>query len=449
MKRILLASLVFLALSGTALAQEFRTGYFLENYSYAYRINPAAPIEGKPYFFGGIGLGNVSAEVHTNLSVPSFLTPLTFEDGTSSLVLPLLRSEFSLEEALAGFSVNNELLANANVNLLTVGYQSDVSRWSVELNLRADAYAGMPLDIFSALKTAQLNGISDWHDRYSFAGFCLEADSYTELALGYSRRIGDQLTVGGRVKGLFGLGYTGINIDASIAPGVEKDVKLGLDASLNVSSPVDMSLPTSTINGKRYYDFSQVDFADFAVKNIFGTKKSLAGWGLGFDLGVTYEPIEGLYISAAANDLGFLSWKGNVGAAWHIDSEIGEDWREFLRLEDTSGRFTSGLNYSINAGVKYKMPFYDRLSVGLLGTFQKNYKEARLGIDITPLDFISIAATGAIGTMGGQFGAALNLKFPIVNFFIGTDAFLYNFTPEMIPLDKINTMITTGLLIAI
>ena len=162
-----------------------------------------------------------------------------------------------------------------------------------------------------------------------------------------------------------------------------------------------------------------------------------------------YEPIEGLYISAAANDLGFLSWKGNVGAAWHVDSEIGEDWRDFLRLEDTSGRFTTGLNYSFNAGVKYKMPFYDRLSVGLLGTLQKNYKEARLGIDVTPLDFISIAASGAIGSQGFNFGAALNLKFPIVNFFIGTDAFMYNFTPQMIPLDNVNTMVTAGLLIAI
>jgi len=449
MKRILLVLSLLLAFAGSALAQEFRTGYFLENYSYAYRINPAAPIEGKPYFFAGLGLGNISAEAHTNLSVPSFISPFQEADGTTSLVFPLLRSEFSLEQALAGLSVNNELLANANVNILTVGHQSDISRWSVEINARAYAFAGMPLDLFSAFKTAQLNGYSEWTEKYSFAGLHIDANSYTEIAIGYSRKVGDKLTVGGRFKGLIGLGYTGVNLDASVAPGVEKDVKLSLDAGLNVSTPVDVSLPSSMINGKRYYDFSNVDFKNFALKSLFGTKKSPAGWGLGLDLGITYEPIEGLYITAAANDLGFLSWKGNVGAAWHIDSEIGEDWKEFLRLEDTSGRFTTGLNYSVNAGVKYKMPFYDRLSVGLLGTFQQYYKEARLGIDITPLDFISIAASGAIGSQGFNFGAALNLKFPIVNFFIGTDAMFFNFTPQMLPLDKLNTMITTGLLIAI
>ena len=450
MKKSLLVALLVLAATGSVFSQEFRTGYFLENYTYAYRLNAAAPIEGDSYFFGAIGLGNISAEAHSNLALTSFLSPLKNADGSTSLVFPLGSLDFTLEQALAGFSSNNEILANANINILTFGHQTDISRWSVELNARANAYAGMPIDIFSALKTAQLNGLKDWHDTYSFAGLHINADSYVELAIGYSRKVGDLLTVGGRLKGLVGAGYAALDMDASISPGQVKDVKANLDASIGVSSPVPISLPSSQQGSKKYIDFtgyedfSQVRFADF-----FGSQKGPAGWGLGVDVGLTFEPLDGLYITAAANDLGFINWKGNVGAAWHIDSEIGDDWKDFLKLEDTSGRFTSGLNYSVNAGVKYKMPFYDRLSVGLLGTLQKHYKEARLGIDITPIDFLSLAASGAIGSQGFNLGAALNIKFRFLNFFIGTDAVFFNYTPQMIPLDKVNSMVTTGLVITI
>ncbi|MBR4809884.1 MAG: hypothetical protein IK031_06365 [Bacteroidales bacterium] len=452
MRKALLASILFVTIAGSAFAQEFRTGYFLENYSYGYRINSGAPIEGKPYFFAGLGLGNVSLDARTNLSVPSFLSPYTAADGTTSLVFPLLLSDFSLEEAIAGFSADNNAAVRMNLNLLTVGHQSDFNRWSAEINLHGNAMVGIPIDFFSIAKTGLLHIADDsweWTDRYSFAGLHASVDSYAEIALGYSHKIGERLTIGGRVKGLLGLAYVGLDLEAAAAPGVTKDVKAEVDGSVMIASPISLDLPSYQSGGKTYYD-TEALINGFDFLSLLNGKKGPCGWGLGFDLGVTYELIDGLYLSAAANDLGFISWNG-IGVGYHIDNELGDDnyREELLRFENISGKFTSGLDYSFVLGAKYKMPFYDRLSAGLLGTFQKYYSEARLGLDITPLDFISVAASAAIGTYGFNFGAALNLKFPIVNFFIGTDAMMYNFTPQMIPLDEINTMVTAGLLIAI
>lgn len=456
MKKIILASLLLAAAAVSVAAQEFRTGYFLENYTYSYRINAGAPIEGKPYFFAGLGLGNTTLETHTNLSVPSFLSPVTDENGVVSLVIPLATPEFTLEEALAGLSSENMLGMGLNYNLLTVGQQTSFNRWSVEINARTSAYLSAPLDVFGIAKTLLLNAGKDsweWNEKFSFAGLHVGADAYTEIALGYSQKIGDMFTVGGRVKGLIGLAYVGIDLDASAAPtpaGTEKDVIAEVDGSFNIASPLDIGFESYQSGGKSYYNLNALP--DFT--NILNRNKKPVGWGLGFDLGVTFQPFEDLYITAAANDLGFMSWNGNLCGSWKVDSAIDFDNEEeykstLMRVENTSGRFSTGLNYSFNLGAKYKMPFYNRLSVGLLGTLQKNYKEARLGVDVTPLDFVSLAASAAVGSQGFNFGAALNLKFPIVNFFIGTDAFLFNFTPQMLPLDKLNTVITTGLLIAI
>lgn len=451
MKRLLLAITLLLAVAATARAQEFRTGYFLENYSYAYRINPAAPIEGKPYFFAGLGLGNVTAEAHTNLSLPSFIA----RDKNGELAFPLLSSDFTMEQALSGLSSVNDLGLNLNMNLLTIGWQGQNNRITAEVNLRSDSYLFVPIDMFSLVKLG-LSSLADseFDQKYSFAGLDVGTDLYTELAVGYTQRIGDMLTVGGRIKGLFGIASVGAGLDFSVQPGLEKDIAGAVDGTLHVAAPITVPIGKFDYEGKQYYDIAATDVSD--LSGLWNqSAKGTAGWGLGFDLGVTFEPIDGLYLSAAVNDLGFINWNCSVNGHMFYDSNTmgeldSEDYKTILAMEVLNGgRYTTALNYSIHAGAKYKMPFYDRLSVGLLGTMQRHYKEARLGLDITPLDFISLAGSAALSNYGGSLGAALNLKFPIVNFFIGTDAFFFNLTRQFIPVDPVNSTVTVGLLLAI
>jgi len=452
MKRVLFCFAFLLTLTYAVSAQEFKTGYFLDNYTYGYRINPAAPIEGDPYTFFSIGVGNITSEVHTNFPFSSVIS--NAKDG-SGLVLPLLNNGYSESEILASLEPFNNLQMNNSVNLITFGHQGYESRWSVEINLRNDSYLSLPSDFFSFVKRG-LAGLAsgEYNDIYKFDGLHMDTNLYTELAVGYTAKIGDKVTIGGRVKGLMGFAAVNADWNLDIGPGATKDVNLDTDADINASAPILESVfATYSEGGKSYYDLEQT-YGNLGKLSVPDVKSLIGSYGIGaaLDLGVTVEPVSGLTLSASVNDLGLMSWKSSVKA--HIDyvGELdGEEYGRGLGVENLAGsRYTTLMNYSIHAGAKYRMPFYDRLSVGLLGTFQQHNKEARLGIDITPIDLISLAASAAYGTFGTNVGAALNIRFPGVNLFVGADGMLFNFIPKTpVPQNKVNTTLTAGLVIAI
>ena len=449
MKKLLLAGFLTLA-AGVAFAQDFKTGYFLDNYVYSYRVNPGASLDGKPGTFVGVGIGNISASANSNLSVSSFLN--------KDMDRLFFDSAVSLEEALAGFEPQNSLLVNANVNLITFGRQTDHNRFSVELNARSDSYFYIPKDFVATAKGA-LEGLSTgtWGKDYVFSGLQANANLYTELAFGYTHKLSDALTIGGRFKGLVGLADVNANMDADvhIQNWKESDeiVSGKVNGTVHLASPVALDFAKNGNN----YDLFGTDYEQILNSLLHDNHRKIAGWGAAIDLGVSYEPIEGLTLDASLLDLGFIRWNSTINGNFCFDESVktgegGSDLASRILAVEDSGLpgYASLLNYTIHAGAKYRMPFYDRLSVGLLGTIQKHYKEVRLGANVSPLDFLSIAASGALTTFGGDFGLALNLRVPGVDFFVGTDAVVFAAGPiQNFFGKKLNTLLTAGLVIAI
>jgi len=75
MKKAILFSTAILAafcFSSNAVAQNLESGFFLDNYTYTYRLNPALMPDNN---FIAIGVGNVSAGIASKLGVGSFLYP--------------------------------------------------------------------------------------------------------------------------------------------------------------------------------------------------------------------------------------------------------------------------------------------------------------------------------------------------------------------------------------
>ena len=449
MKKLLLAGFLSLV-AGVALAQDFKTGYFLENYTYSYRTNPGASLDGKPCIFFGVGIGNVTANVNSNLSVSSFLN--------REMDALFFDSSVSMEDAMAGFNPDNSLLLNANVNLVTFGRQTDLDRFSIEINARSDSYLNLPYGAISATKRA-LEGLAtkNWDNDFVFSGLRADANLYTEIAFGYTRKLGDEFTVGGRFKGLVGMADLSANMDADVHL---RDIKTSdetvsgkLDGVVRLASPVQLDIATY----KNHYDLYTTDYAQLLDDLLHGTHRKIAGWGAAVDLGVTYEPIEGLSLSASLLDLGFIRWNSTINGTLAFDKTIktgegGADiGSEIFSLEDTGEKaYTTLLNYTIHAGAKYKMPFYDKLSLGLLGTVQSNYKELRLGANIAPLDLLSIAASCGLTNYGTDFGLALNLRAPFLDFFVGTDALILPSGPiKTMFSKKLNTLLSAGLVITI
>lgn len=132
----------------------------------------------------------------------------------------------------------------------------------------------------------------------------------------YGKMITNELNVGAKVKFLLGAG----NIDAciksmNVTMGYDK-WQLRADGQLNIAVN-GLKAPTYQESGKDLNKpdmRNQIDYDGIDLDS-FGT-----GFGLGFDLGATYDRhkfVPGLTLSAALTDLGFISWKHNVNAATH------------------------------------------------------------------------------------------------------------------------------------
>ena len=108
----------------------------------------------------------------------------------------------------------------------------------------------------------------------------------------------------------------------------------------------------------------------------------------------------------------------------------------------------SGLAATLHAGIEAKMPFYERLSFGLLGTHRFNgaysWTEGRLAANVMPVDCIGLAASCAVSNFGGSFGGIVNFVFPGFNFFVGVDSFMLKVSPQYIPVEKFNTNLALG-----
>ena len=76
-------------------------------------------------------------------------------------------------------------------------------------------------------------------------------------------------------------------------------------------------------------------------------------------------------------------------------------------------------------GAEYRMPFYDRLSLGALysGRFGSGYgrQTGRVSLNWNPLDFLSMSTSASLNRLGESFGFALNLHPAGVNLLIGCD----------------------------
>ena len=448
MKR-LFATLILLSAATAAFAQEFKTGYFLDNYTYSYRINPATAIEGDSYYFFSLGIGNITGEARTNLSMFDFLLPDPTDPGM--YLFGLTDSNVSYQDAVKGFADVNKIIFGLNENILSFGHHGDESRWTVELNLRTDNRMKIPGDFFRGTKAALLSLSNDDSaaQHYDFKDLSLNSSTYGELAASYSSKIGDYVTLGGAVKALFGIASTRYSLSLTVDPRSDVPDKITAkgDGNFQLAFPVDLDLPEKQIGGQSYYDFDPIYDGTYSFANRWKGKKGLPGFGLAFDLGLTVEPTDNLYIEASILDLGFMNWKAQENSRFNVNGNV-DKYTDVFAFEELSGkRYTHLLTWTAHLGAKYRMPFYDRLSVGFLGTMQPLFKEARLGIDVTPADWVSIAVSGAINDFGPDFGAALNLRFlPGINFFVGTDALVFKFKDGM-PVGNLSTAVNGGLTI--
>ena len=417
----LLTILLAAGLSSALQAQELETGYFLGGNPYAFRLNPAFQSERNVF---SIALGQTGLGAWSNLGVSTLLYP---DNGK---VYTFLNDRVSAADFMRKIRKKNSLDLDARVNLLTLGFWADQRFFTLDFNVRSLNAVSAPYDLFSFLKEG-----SGSRNSFDFSGLGVRSKEFIEAAFGWSKNYENRFNVGFRVKGLVGVAEAEVLVQNLKLTMTNERWEILSKSVLNASSPA----LTYTKSGNEL-DVSSISFDDRHI--------GPAGFGGAVDVGVSWNVLPLLTLSASVLDLGTMRWNREIRGlspesayAWVPSEQEGgsqEGWDAeidkatsalsgIIRFQDVSGSGShfEMLPFRINAGAEFRMPFYERLTVGALfqsrgGTcYSRN--TGRFSLNWNPLDFLSMSTSTTLSGIGESIGFVLNLHPAVFNLLIGCD----------------------------
>ena len=452
MKRIFCIVLAALALGFSATAQHnFRTGYFLDGYAYKHKLNPAFGND-RGYFAIPVA-GFATAGVESNLSLSTLLYP-TEDGGFTTFLSPTV----SAADFMSKIQNDNPLNINADLSVFSLGFNAGKSFNTIDLSLKADARASVPGALFSWAK--------QYGNHLDLSSLNVNANARLELSYGYSRSIGEKVRFGFKLKFLAGLARAEYNMDDFILDVNGDKLLANVHGTGHFTAP-GMTLMTEDgiVNALNIPDYTTIIDAALASRNLGGA----------IDLGISVDLLKWLTVSASVTDLGFINWTGtglssNVNSVeyaasdFYVDPDgdalaqlksLGEELVDMASMRVTGEeKLLEDLSMTTHVGIELRMPFWQRLSVGALGTYRfdgpHSWWEARGSVNLALFRWFSLSGNYAYSTYGESYGAAINFHPKGINLFVGVDSFApaLNMTPQYIPDASLNTNVAVGLNIA-
>ncbi|WP_321436130.1 DUF5723 family protein [uncultured Bacteroides sp.] len=454
--RLLIIILTFLA--GGAFtnipAQTLNSSYFLEGATYRHQLNPA--FMGDRNYISFPALGNINVGTTSTMGLTDFI--YKFNDPTGKYDLTtFMNSAVDRNQFLGKLKTNNQINTNVGLTILSTGFYAFGGFNTFELNLKSNTSFNLPYELFNFMKT----GMDQ--DVYHINNFAANSNNYVELALGHAHKVNDRLTIGAKLKFLAGIANVNGKIDS-------------MDIALTGDKWEIMANGTlNTAVGGGHYKTKASNPGEINGFDVEGNAGA-AGYGAGVDLGATYKLLDNLILSASALDLGFISWNNNQKGATHnkesftfegfnniaVDPEEGDpndvdtqfdnikdDLKAMTKFYD-EGKVsrTTMLATTINLGAEYKLPFYDKLSVGLLSTTHVNkpytWTQAMLAANISPLRWLGASVNYSYSTFGSNLGWMLNFHPKGFTFFVGSDRMITSVTPQYVPMGNANANLCFG-----
>lgn len=456
-RTLLLFALV--AVCTSAAAQALRTGYFMEGNIYRHRLNPA--LSSTRNHASLPLLGGVQVTSMGNVGLGDFMFDSPYE---SDKLVTFMHQSVDANDFLGSLEDDNVIRMDLDFTIASVAFKAFGGYNTIDLTLRSNTGMSVPYGMFHFMKEMGSGN-------YSFTDLTMQTRNFADLSFGHSRKINKDLTIGARAKFLFGLGYANVNFDRMniSTSGTAWEVDAQGEADIALGGSYKHSRSKSTADRK-------------VISGYEDAAAGLHGFGVGIDLGATYDLsevlVEGLSVSASVTDLGFISWSKaakaevNPGEKYVFDgfenmaihsgnnSTIDDQWEalrddleDFFALEDKGeGGVTTGIGAKFNLGAEYKMPFYNKLSAGVLythcfdGVF--SYDQASLMVNLSPNNVLDFAVSGTASTYGAGFGAMANIHCPGFSFFIGSDCFLSKVNKQFVPLEDMNASVSFGINVA-
>ncbi|NVK28712.1 MAG: hypothetical protein HWE14_11745 [Flavobacteriia bacterium] len=359
MKKLFYTSALSIIVAAGAVAQSNITQYNFERVGNFLVDNPASY---QPYR-AVVGIPGISA-LATTIHNPAF--------DLNTALSPDLDANETVDYILDNVSQGDRLFIGQSVDLMYVGFRTGKGFWSLGIQSKTYVNFEYPIDFIELAHygsaSDEVGGTLNMSNNYS------EVNSYINYHVGYQHELMDgKLRVGGRFKWLQGVAHASLlksDLDATLN---SDEWTFNTDIEANIGAAVDL-------NNTAALDPMNVLFGD--------------NRGYAFDLGVSYEVMPNLEISAAATDIGSITWSANTatyrskgqytwdGADYNYGSEGGgingdsifSDIIDALEFVETTGEtFTTTLPSNITLGARYDIT----RKHGFAGTFQMNQWRGR------------------------------------------------------------------------
>ena len=284
-------TIVAAAISVATLAQDMQTGYFNDEYTYRFLMNPA--MSNSDNFVAMPALGNLNIEMNSNIGLKSIFYNVNGKTTT------FMHPDIKASEVMGNLKDMNRISENNRINILGGGFKAFGGYNTINISARTDLNVRVPKAIFSFLKEGVAN------QTYDLSGFGANGIGYGEISLGHSRDITPEIRVGGNLKFLVGIASVDANLSEAYLQLHDDSWNIRAKADLHASlKGMHFGTKISKSTGKPYVDDLDGDF------------KPLNGFGMAIDLGAVYAPkaLPNFKFSLAVVDLGFINWSEDLYA---------------------------------------------------------------------------------------------------------------------------------------
>ncbi|HEY6913264.1 MAG TPA: DUF5723 family protein [Paludibacter sp.] len=432
--------LVILILSGlirlSVRAQQVNSLYFMENVPVRHYLNPSFQPVNDFYLslpvigFSQLDIGNNS------IALKDFIYK---QNGQT---ITFLNPQGNVDHFYNVLKRSTIMHADFQTNLLAFGFRNKDDYWTFSVSEKVNGMLSLPKDLFKLSFYGTPDILSN---SYNFTTLQTDISVYTEAAVGLSRKIDEQWTVGGKLKFLYGsANFLNTNRKMNLKAGIDKWTVTG-NGSVNLSSPIEVNIGAN--------------FQSFAYR----TPTKLTDWlkpsgiGAGVDFGAEYKLNEKIRLSGAILDLGFINWTRNVhNYQYGIDYSF-DGVRQFdsstglITLQDVYNRlvtgqltdslvqllkssttseltmktYLSGTTAKLNLAAEYGL-LNNILSFGLLSSsrFSKRTVTEEITASLNARPYKWLNGTLSYSVFNGRMssvGVGMGIKTGFVNWFLSAD----------------------------
>jgi len=436
MKQLYIA-MILLVVSVMAQAQD-NAFMFLRGVPQTTQINPAfRPVERAYLALPAIG------GVKINGSNTGFSWSDVIRNGTGSQADSLIVDLDNLSNTM---QENNLLAAEASMQLLGFGFRVKEAFISVDVNHRMKAKLNYPKSLLD-LRYGNWDYDNNIPINHSMADLFVNSIDYTEIALGMSYPITDDIVIGARVKYLMGVAnIQSERFNVGIETFEDGSMRINSDAAFRASFPMAVEYD------EEGYVSSIGSSDDVNAQDLFLSDNT----GFGFDLGLTWRVLDKLTIGAAVNDIGYINWKSNTQQFYSngtfdydgIDvsdeltgddssedywDTLAEDFENTFKVNSEEGSYKTGLMGSFNFTAEYQPKHWLNL-----GAVSKSYivddklvPETTFALGLHPGKALSSVFTYSLmKNAPANFGAGIALTAGGLQIYMATDNLNSVFNPN-------------------